>query len=198
MREARFVLLVLLAIAAPILEGDAVAAQPTSRLRPMGKDAGRLLEEGFNRSTTFRQLVGRIRRSDVIVYVQTRPDMPPHAGGSLRFLGRSATDRFVLVSINTYHNLSTKIALLGHELQHVTEVADATDVTSAEGLRALYRRIGVRVRTDAYDSHAAQVTGQLVRDEIAAHAHDGVLARHAGSLQDTPSDDVLLAGDSIQ
>jgi hypothetical protein len=164
----------------------------------MGTDAARLLEEGFSRSSTFRHLVDRIRRSDVIVYVQTRPNMPQQAGGSLRFLGRSATDRFVLVSINTYHSWPMKIALLGHELQHVTEVADATDVTSAEGLRALYRRIGVRVRTDAYDSHAAQVAGQLVRDELSAEAHGGVLARHGGSHEARPSDDMLLAGESIQ
>jgi hypothetical protein len=61
----------------------------------------------------------------------------------------------------------------------------------------LYRRIGVRVRTDAYDSHAAQVAGQVVREELAARGHDGVLARHAGTRH-AASDDVLLTADSIQ
>jgi hypothetical protein len=198
MRIARFVLIALLVMAMPAGGVSATAAQPTLRVRPMPGDAARLLQDGFNRSSTFRRLMDRIRRSDVIVYVRTRPDMPPQAGGSLRFLGCSATDRFVLVSINEAHSWPTKIALLGHELQHVTEVADATDVRSADGLRALYRRIGVRVRADAYDSHAAQVTGQLVREELSTQEHEGVVARHGGSHDTRPGDDVLLAADSIQ
>jgi hypothetical protein len=198
MRTARVVLLSLLVFTAVAFGRGADAAEPISRLRPMEKDAERLVHEGLSRSSTFRQLADRIRRSDVIVYIQVRPDMPKQAGGSLRFLARSATDRFVLVSINTYHSWPMKLALLGHELQHVTEVADATDVTSAEGLRALYRRIGVRVRTDAYDSHAAQVAGQSVREELSMPAHDGIFARHGASHQARPTDDVLLVGDSIQ
>jgi hypothetical protein len=194
MRTARFILVCLLAATALTAGLGAAAVPYAEHLRPTHAEAERLLRDGFSRSSTFRHLVDRIRRSDVIVYVQLRPDMPRGAGGSLRFIGCSATNRFLMVSINTSHSWPAKIALLGHELQHATEVADATDVTSADGLRALYRRIGVRVRADAYDSHAAQVAGQVVRAELSGPGRDGIVATHAGSHGATAIDDALLIG----
>lgn len=56
--------------------------------------------------------------------------------------------------------------MLGHELQHVVEAADAPDVQSAGDLRGLYSCIGVRLGRDSYDSRAAQRVGEEVRTEL--------------------------------
>ena len=139
---------------------------PNARLRPMQKRVETLISTGMDRSATFRRLVRRIERSDVIVYVETRHDLRDGVGGSMRFIARSATDRFVRIQLNADCSNHTLVALLGHELQHVVEVADHAEVQSPEDLRAFYRRTGVRTGPDSFDSEEARQTGYLVRAEI--------------------------------
>ena len=47
----------------------------------MQKDGAALLAEGMAHSPSFRRLVNRIEQSDVIVYIDVRPDMRPGVGG---------------------------------------------------------------------------------------------------------------------
>jgi len=175
------------------LAADATRFEPTTRLRPTQSMASQLIDEGTTKSPTFRRLVSRLQRSDVIVYVSVRLDMRPSLGGSLRLLGNSATDRFLLVSLNGRNSRQMLVALLGHELQHAVEVADAPDVRNEKALAELYRRIGVRRAIESWDSIAAQQVGQTVRAEILRRHVEGRLARHA-----SPNDELLLEGGSIE
>ena len=178
--------------AATTLGADETPLDSTTRLRPRQSAAARLLDDGMAKSATFRRLVARLQHSDVIVYVTVRLDMRRSLGGSLRYIGRSATDRFLLVSLNVQNSRPMLVALLGHELQHAAEVADAPDVTSEAALADLYRRIGIRRAADAWDSVAAQQAGQLVRAELLHRPVESRLASH------TPSrEDALLAGETI-
>ncbi len=146
----------------------------------------------MDRSATFRQLVRRIERSDVIVYVEARHGMRDGVGGSMRFVTRSATDRFVRIQLNADYSNHTLVALLGHELQHVVEVADHVEVQSADDLRDFYRRTGVRTGPDSFDSNEARTAGYLVREEIIWKPGDLRMARGA-SLDERR----LLEGSSI-
>jgi hypothetical protein len=174
------------------IEARGAAMDPTTRVRSVDAFGQRLLNIGFARSPTFRRLVTRLQRSDVIVYVKVRHDMPARLGGALRFITRTATDRFLLVSINAKNSQPMLVALLGHELQHAVEVADAPDVASPSALSDLYRRIGVHMAVDSWDSRAAQEAGQLVRTEYLRAPDETRMARHASAR-----DDELLAGGSI-
>jgi hypothetical protein len=60
------------------------------------------------------------------------------------------------------------IALLGHELQHAIEIAEAPEVYDEPGLVKLYQRIGVRGGLHVYDTLAAQEMGRAVRKELVA------------------------------
>jgi hypothetical protein len=164
----------------------------TVRLRPMQPMGRTLVAEGLKRSGTFRRLVRDLDRSDVIVYVDLRADMASHVVGSLRFVAPSATDRFLRISLNRHYDRSTLIAFLGHELQHANEVANAHDVRSADGLRAFYQRIGIRVGRNAYDSREAQAAGQIVRAELRGGPVPMLAERHV-SL-----DRILLGSGSIE
>jgi hypothetical protein len=176
-----------------ITGGDA-SAGPThvSRLRPTGAAERQLIDAGLAASPTFRALAHRLRYSDVIVYVEVRHDMPSNVGGSLRFMAQSATDRFLRVTINGYHSRLMQVALLGHELQHAVEVANATDVNSHNAMAALYRRIGVQVGRDAYDSEAARDAGYAIREEFRHQPDDTRLARRT-----IGNEDAVLGGASI-
>jgi hypothetical protein len=164
MRLALSILAGLLAIAQ--LDAAGPGSDAFRRIRPMQKDGARLLAIGIERSPTFRRLVDRLERSNVIVYVDLRPDMPPYRGGSLRFLARSATDRFLKIQLNRAFTGKTLVALLGHELQHAVEVADAGSVDSVADLRDLYRRLGETTGMDQFDTLAARQVGYVVRREL--------------------------------
>ena len=61
------------------------------------------------------------------------------------------------------------IALIGHELRHAVEVAEAGDVHDQDSLTLLYQRIGERGRGEhLFDTVAAQTTGRQVRKELLA------------------------------
>jgi hypothetical protein len=165
MRFAISILASLLAIA-PLDARGSRPDQGLARIRPMQKEGARLLADGLAQSPTFRRLVDRLEDSNVIVYVELRPDMPLHRGGALRFLARSQTDSFLKINLNRAFTGRTLIALLGHELQHAVEVADAGGIASAEGLRALYQRLGQRTGLDQFDTFAARKVGYIVRQEL--------------------------------
>jgi hypothetical protein len=175
MRAALAVVIGALVIAPVHAAAPKAPINPYAHVRAMQKDAEALIAQGMAQSATFRRLVNQLERSDVIVYVDLRPDMRESIGGSLRFLARSATHRFLRVQVNRAEAPLWRVALLGHELQHAVEVAEAGDVSSAEDLRALYHRIGVRTGLDAYDSMAAREAGYTVRDELVA-GHGGLPA----------------------
>ena len=152
---------------------------PHARLRPMHERVEMLIATGMDQSATFRQLVRRIERSDVIVYVEARHDMRAGVGGSMRFIARSATHRFLRIQLNAECSNHTLVALLGHELQHVVEVADHAEVRSPDDLREFYRSTGVRTGPDTFDSEEARDVGYKVRAEIFRKPGDLRMARGA-------------------
>jgi hypothetical protein len=162
------------------------------RVRPTTALGRKVLDAGLAGSATFRRLVERLEHSDVIVYVQLRPRMPSEIGGLLEFMGRAGTDRYLRVTVSSLHHLNVLVALLGHELQHAAEVADAHDVGSPEEFASLYRRIGVPTGPGRYDSTAARAVGQTVRAELHGRQPDSRIARHAPG-----PDEALLEGGSI-
>ena len=73
------------------------------------------------------------------------------------------------------------IALIGHELQHALEIADATEVRDTTSLVRLYERIGhMSIGEHAYDTEAARDTGRVVRRELAAELTADRLPGSAG------------------
>ena len=184
--------LVIVVVLGAHLHADGSIANPKARVRPMHTRVGTLLATGMDRSATFRQLVRQIEESDVIVYIEARHDLRSGVGASMRFVTRSATDRFLRIQLNADYSDHTLVALLGHELQHVVEVADQPAVQSADDLRAFYRRTGVRTGPDSFDSELARDTGYQVRAELIQKPGDLRMARAA-----TPDEIRLLDGNSI-
>jgi hypothetical protein len=181
----------LVIVSGSIGEEDHRRTAGTVRLRPLQSMGHRLVSDGLKQSGTLRRLVEELDRSDVIVYLELRGDMPSKIAGSLRFVAPSASDRFLRISLNRRHEWSTLIAMLGHELQHATEVAAAREVRSADGLRAFYQRVGIRVGENAYDSSAAQEMGRIVRAELRGAPR--LLPGRRASL-----DEILLGSGSIE
>lgn len=159
----------ILAMAATVpVSPSAALESPTRHIRSAVPYVTSLLKDGFYKSPTFARLVTRLQRSDLIVYVELRSQMPAGVEGQLLMLPRAHDTRYVRIQIGMQASASDAIALLAHELEHATELADAPDVNDMEGFLALYQRIGKPSGWHQYETAAAQETARLVRREVAS------------------------------
>src|SRR5262245_38055700 len=140
------------------------------RIRPSGDYERTLLTDGLSRSYTFRRLVERLHESDVIVHVMARPVRAALSiDGGLQFLGATTTDRIVRVVLFRNIDHERMIAMLGHELQHAVEVANAPELRSQRALDAYYRLHGVRGDLGQDTSEAREVEWKI-RTEVGSRS----------------------------
>ena len=160
--------LLLTALALVPLTESAALDSPYRHVRTQDRSIRYLLKRGFNHSPTFARLMARLQHSDVIVYVEEVPRLPGALEGRMMMLPMTHGQRYVRIQIALRGSPDDSIALLGHELQHATEVAQEIGVNSQPLLAALYERIGRRGGPDVYDTIAAQEVGRIVRRELLA------------------------------
>ena len=118
-------------------------------LRSTEPELAGLIADGVRASPTLQRLVERVEASDLIVR------------------------RYLRISLDRRYAGTQRLAVLGHELQHAVEIADAPSVADNEGVAALYQSIGFRSdngRHDCYDSRLAIETGRQVQREILSAA----------------------------
>src|SRR5262245_3429599 len=101
-----------------------------------------LLEDGMKRSVTFKGLVDRLTKSDVILYV--RPDVTAKANQptKLTFLAAKGGFRYLVIRVGAGRSKDQQLATLGHEMQHAVAIADAASVVDSASLRREFERIG--------------------------------------------------------
>lgn len=166
-----FVALAAFAITVDVCARETVPDR-SDRLKVAEPELRQLVAEGLRRSETFEQMVENVGRSPWVVYLQPGP-CPERAAVAclLHVVGTYEGRRYVrvLVSYKGRHRDSV-IATLGHELQHVLEVAQSPAVTDAASMQDLFRRIGtVRMRTASttvYETERAQAVGDQVGREL--------------------------------
>jgi hypothetical protein len=153
-------LLLVLAAAAPAAAG----AMP--RLRGITPAETRIIDDLLARSRTARELLERIDATDVIVYVELRADTTSIRAAT-RFVSSAPGARFLRVVLGAMSTPLERAALLGHELQHVLEIALDPGVRDDAGLRRLYARIGEdRNARFAFETTAARDIAERVRREL--------------------------------
>lgn len=135
-----------------------------------------LVQQGSRISQTFRALVDRIERSDVVVYLRCDADLSQGMEGRLTFLSSAGGRRYVLVRLRHRTSVEYQLAIIAHELRHAVEIADAPTIIDASSLIREYRRIGYENlsagRGLAFDSDAAIDAGNRVLRELSAAAAD--------------------------
>jgi hypothetical protein len=143
---------------------DNIQAAP--HVRTFDSKLNALMTEAARRSPFFRTLVGRLNRSNVFVYVETRL-LPGHLSGRLTFIGGGQPWRYLRVEIECRQSTVDQVAALGHELQHAVEIADRTAAIDPISIRALYRTIGFAVDDSGrrFESEGARAAGNRVRKD---------------------------------
>lgn len=126
-----------------------------------------IIADGIRRSATFARLYRSLQRTDVILFVQTSRDLHRSLAGRLSLLSSTPLARYVRADIRADLARSDMIATIAHEMQHALEIAAAREVRDAQGVDALYRRIG-RMGEHTLETDLAYRVGVQVRAEMLA------------------------------
>jgi hypothetical protein len=149
------------------------SGQPPGHIRTAERRLSEILDEGASRSDTLRRLVEQLDTSDLVVYVQCaamQSELSPGFGGRLLFVSTAAGVRYVLVYLNCRLPDYEQMALLGHELHHAVEVANAARIVDTASFGNYFARHGFTVADGVcrvtYETNAAQRAQARVRREV--------------------------------
>lgn len=140
---------------------------PDRRVRAADGIVQSILADGLRRSPTFASLMTALNRRDVIVYIERSMTLPRYTLGRLTIVPGVRDQRYLRIQIRADLPRGDAIALVGHEMTHALEIADAPEVRGPDELVRLYERIGHSSGGEhVYDTIAAQDAGRKVRREI--------------------------------
>jgi hypothetical protein len=159
---------VALVLAATLCGQPSTAAAAGHHVRPKRADAAALVESALLESRTVRALVQALDATDVIVYVElARHVSVPRAGTAL--LTATAGVRYLLITVHPDHDRASRIAYLGHELQHALEIASNPHVTDQLSLLRHFQRIGIdSMAVGNFETAEAEAVGRRVWLEVSA------------------------------
>src|SRR5688572_5085571 len=127
-------------------------------------------------SPSFRALVARLMRSNVIVYVVRERGLRTLADGQLNFMAAAGGTRYLAVRVAWDHAAKRQASVIAHELQHAVEIADAPWVVDEVTLAAEYERTGDHRPQSgvfkAFDTDAAILAGERAWREYGSDVDD--------------------------
>jgi hypothetical protein len=166
--QPRWILLLfVLCIPASALAG---AGEAPPHVRATDSVVRASIARGMALSATFRRLVDRLEASDVIVHV-TRLRRAGRPSGFTQFVATTPYGRYVRITLEADDSSDAVVALLGHELRHAVEAADAPAVTDQPTYHTLYRAIGRSFCGPpkwCFDTTDAVTAGQDIYGELRA------------------------------
>jgi len=145
-------------------------AESLERLRTASPRLRAVLAAALDRSPTLQSLVQRIAASNVIVYMTCERFTSVRLNGQTMWADGNSEARYLRVQVDCFLTQSHLVAILGHELQHVAEVADTQEVVDSDSFGRLFHRIGYRTCSgrgaEQFETDRAIATGERVRQEV--------------------------------
>ena len=146
------------------------AAVPLVRLKPADPEMRRLIGEGYGRSTSFRELVDALHRTNAIVTVQFGMCANGRFRSCVTNVAGDERTRNIRIKVNTRTTDNRLIATIAHELWHALEILADPGARDPESVLALYRRIGVGAcrqgLSDRCETEAARTLESRVEAEL--------------------------------
>jgi hypothetical protein len=144
-------------------------ANPVSitHIRCLDSKSRQILQDGLSHSHTVGLLADRIEHSDVVVMMAVRW-LDGGFAGKTQIITSAPGARYLMVTLDPRAPSFDLVGRLGHELQHVAEIAAAPRVKDEESLRALFKRIGYPngwIDGDNWETSAAIETGRQAARE---------------------------------
>lgn len=147
----------------------------------------KIVTRGLQKSETFQQLYRRLEESSNLIVHLRRGTTGRAGSGYNQFVARAGSYRFVRITLNVAEANDDAVGLLGHELRHAVEVAEAPAVENGHDYEQLYERIGYlscqRAARRCYETDAAVAAGRDVMRELRRKTPAGMaVAVAAGQL----------------
>ena len=161
-----------LTLSASPQDGKPLLSGHMRRVRPIGADAHSLLQDARSRSATVRTLLDRLDRSDVIVYLQRGVFERPEVRGRTSLITAVPDARLLRVIVRNALADDRGIEMLGHELQHVDEIAQEPRIRNEATLRQYLNVIGFECGTGRFETEAAIRVERRIRTELASTRQD--------------------------
>ena len=142
----------------------------TTRVRAQEPALAALVQEGVDRSMTFRRLVQRIDETDGIVYIQNGSCSISAVGGCLLLcVTETGHARYLRIHVTAQATRpEQRITIVGHELQHAYEILSRRSVRTTADAYALFIRIGSARSIRGFETDEAQRVEGAIADELAA------------------------------
>jgi hypothetical protein len=157
-------------------------AESFERIRSESALLTTVVETGFERSAAFRSLVERVEQSDVIVHLTCSRFKNRTLAGQTLLASAGPAVRYLRVQINCQQSDLALLSIVGHELQHVVEIASAPSVVDEKSFVRLFRTIGFATclgpEPDRFETSAALAAGERVRAEYLHYSELSTEARH--------------------
>jgi len=172
--------MLLLFLTATSAQAQSVSFQ---RVRTDSRYLRLVIASGIERSPTFRRIVDRLERSDLIVEVQCGYFTRSNLAGRTVLLAAQPGVRYVLVEISC--GSVPAVHMLGHELRHALEIADTPWVVDGPTLARLYQGIGfptcgpASLKDGEFETAAALEAGERVHHELFHREEPARVARNA-------------------
>ncbi len=177
-----------LLLVAPLSGERAPHPSAVPRLRTTDGLVSAAVIRGVARSPTFRALVARLQASDLVVHVVRRPGGTASAGVT-QFVTATPYARYVRITLAAGDGGDPMVALLGHELQHAVEVAEAGSVRDDHAFGALYRTIGepsCALPRRCFDTARAVEAGRDILEELRHRPGGRWVRAKAARQEDAP------------
>ena len=145
------------------------AGGPGPHVRSSVPRIAALLTRGVECSSTVRHLVATLDASDVIVYIEPKQHRPSLSGYLSHHIVTVAGIRYLRIYVEMGGAKKRLISLIGHELQHAVEVAQAADARTSADLQRVFDRLRVPLgchSADCYETRAARDVERAIRREL--------------------------------
>jgi hypothetical protein len=156
-------------------------AEGFERIRPQSNLLADAIESGVQRSATFRSIVERLERSDVIVHLTCSRFPSGLIAGRTLLASATPTVRYIRVQILCQQLEPELVAIVAHELQHVLEIASTPSVVDEDSLARLFKTIGFATClapvSERYETMAAIEIGARARLEFLRHSESTAESR---------------------
>lgn len=121
------------------------------------------LERGLETSPTIRKLVASLEGSDVIVYLQPKQHWQSLGGYLSHRIVTVPGARYLRIYVDVQGTELHLISIIGHELQHAVEVAQAPEARDSDSLRHLFASLAIAFGCAAQNCYETAAATELRR-----------------------------------
>jgi hypothetical protein len=145
-------------------------AESIQRIRMTSSLIRDVLAGASEKSPTLRSIVQRVAESNVIVHLTCEQFTTAMINGRTIWVEANRDARYLRVQVDCMLPRADLVAILGHELQHVAEVADRPEVNDSRSFVKLFQTIGFSTcgngAMEQFETDDATAAGRRVRDEF--------------------------------